>query len=57
MWAGLVHMAKEGGADVIESYVFWNGHKLSPGKYYFGGRFDLVKFVKIVQDARMYMIL
>lgn len=26
-------------------------------KYYFGGRFDLVKFVKIVQDAGMYMIL
>ncbi|KAJ0097273.1 hypothetical protein Patl1_28048 [Pistacia atlantica] len=57
MWAALVQMAKEGGADVIESYVFWNGHKLSPGKYYFGGRFDRVKFVKIVQDAGMYMIL
>ncbi|XP_031250570.1 beta-galactosidase 3-like [Pistacia vera] len=57
MWPGLVQTAKEGGADVIESYVFWNGHELSPGKYYFGGRFDLVKFVKIVQDAGMYMIL
>ncbi|KAK3230086.1 hypothetical protein Dsin_001967 [Dipteronia sinensis] len=22
----------EGGADSIESYVFWNGHELSPGK-------------------------
>ncbi|XP_021900324.1 beta-galactosidase 10 [Carica papaya] len=57
MWPGLVKTAKEGGIDVIESYVFWNGHELSPGKYYFGGRYDLVKFVKIVQQAGMYMIL
>ncbi|XP_031251198.1 beta-galactosidase 10-like isoform X2 [Pistacia vera] len=57
MWPGLIQTAKKGGADVIESYVFWNGHELSPGKYYFGGRFDLVKFVKIVQQAGMYMIL
>ncbi|GAV60272.1 Glyco_hydro_35 domain-containing protein/Gal_Lectin domain-containing protein [Cephalotus follicularis] len=57
MWPGLVQTAKEGGIDVIESYVFWNGHELSPGQYYFGGRYDLVKFVKIVQQAGMYMIL
>lgn len=30
MWPGLVQLAKEGGANVIESYVFWNGHELSP---------------------------
>ncbi|KAE8701087.1 hypothetical protein F3Y22_tig00110548pilonHSYRG00163 [Hibiscus syriacus] len=57
MWPGLVQTAKEGGIDVIESYVFWNGHELSPGKYNFEGRYDLVKFVKIVQQAGMYMIL
>lgn len=57
MWPGLVQRAKEGGVNTIESYVFWNGHELSPGKYYFGGRFNLVKFIKIIQQARMYMIL
>ncbi|KAI4336464.1 hypothetical protein L6164_014987 [Bauhinia variegata] len=57
MWPGLVQTAKEGGVDVIETYVFWNGHELSPGNYYFGGRFDLVKFVKIVQQAGMHLIL
>ncbi|XP_057492737.1 beta-galactosidase 10 [Actinidia eriantha] len=57
MWPGLVQTAKEGGVDVIESYVFWNGHERSLGNYYFGGRYDLVKFVKIVQQAGMYMIL
>ncbi|KAL2928162.1 Beta-galactosidase 3 [Bienertia sinuspersici] len=45
------------GANVIESYVFWNGHELSPDNYYFEGRYDLVKFVKIVQQAGMYMML
>ncbi|KAK4567103.1 hypothetical protein RGQ29_003086 [Quercus rubra] len=57
MWPGLVQTAKEGGADVIETYVFWNGHELSPNNYYFGGRYDLVKFVKIVQQAGLYLIL
>ncbi|KAJ7957064.1 Beta-galactosidase [Quillaja saponaria] len=57
MWPGLVQTAKEGGVDVIETYVFWNGHELSPGNYYFGERWDLVKFVKIVQQAGMYLIL
>ncbi|GMN33171.1 hypothetical protein TIFTF001_004011 [Ficus carica] len=57
MWPGLVQTAKEGGADVIETYVFWNGHEPSQGNYYFGGRYDLVKFVKIVQQAGMYLIL
>eukprot|EP00268_Persea_americana_P036741 TRINITY_DN3626_c0_g1_i1.p1 TRINITY_DN3626_c0_g1~~TRINITY_DN3626_c0_g1_i1.p1 ORF type:complete len:855 (+),score=133.65 TRINITY_DN3626_c0_g1_i1:195-2759(+) len=57
MWPGLVSTAKEGGVDVIETYVFWNGHELSPGNYYFKGRYDLVKFVKIVQQAGLYLIL
>lgn len=27
MWPDLIAKSKEGGADVIESYVFWNGHE------------------------------
>ncbi|XP_074320999.1 beta-galactosidase 10-like isoform X2 [Silene latifolia] len=57
MWPGLVQLAKEGGVNAIESYVFWNGHELSPDNFYFEGRFDLVNFVKIVHQAGMYMIL
>nr|GEZ38686.1 beta-galactosidase 10 [Tanacetum cinerariifolium] len=57
MWPGLVKTAKEGGVDVIETYVFWNGHEPSPGNYYFGGRYFLPNFVKIVQDAGMLLIL
>ncbi|XP_048335049.2 beta-galactosidase 10-like [Ziziphus jujuba] len=57
MWPGLIKTAKEAGINTIESYVFWNGHEPYPGYYYFGERYDLVKFVKYVQDAGMYMIL
>lgn len=32
MWPDLIQKAKDGGLDVIETYVFWNGHEPSPGK-------------------------
>jgi len=90
--------AKEGGLDVIDTYVFWNVHEPSPGnvlillslfcfifsiyvfsccdfvlflhlflicalmllctvsvfQYNFEGRYDLVRFLKIVQKAGLY---
>ncbi|KAL6499878.1 Beta-galactosidase 3 [Orobanche gracilis] len=57
MWEDLIKKAKEGGLDVIETYVFWNGHEPSPGKYYFEERYDLVRFVKTIQKAGLYAFL
>lgn len=31
MWEDLVQKAKNGGLDVIDTYVFWNIHEPSPG--------------------------
>ena len=31
MWEDLIMKAKEGGLDVIETYVFWNVHEPSQG--------------------------
>jgi len=31
MWEDLIYKAKEGGLDVIETYVFWNVHEPSRG--------------------------
>ena len=31
MWEDLIQKAKEGGLDVVETYVFWNVHEPSPG--------------------------
>ena len=55
MWPDLIQKAKAGGLDVIQTYVFWNGHEPSPGKYYFEDRYDLVKFIKLVQQAGLFV--
>ncbi|KAK4774138.1 hypothetical protein SAY87_029157 [Trapa incisa] len=55
MWPGLIQKAKDGGLDVIQTYVFWNGHEPSPGKYYFEDRYDLVRFIKVVQQAGLFV--
>lgn len=55
MWPDLIQKAKDGGLDVIQTYVFWNGHEPSRGKYYFEGRYDLVRFIKVVQAAGLYV--
>ncbi|XP_062157435.1 beta-galactosidase 1 [Alnus glutinosa] len=55
MWPDLIQKAKEGGLDVIQTYVFWNGHEPSPGQYYFEGNYDLVKFIQLVKQAGLYV--
>ncbi|XP_074329334.1 beta-galactosidase 6-like [Apium graveolens] len=55
VWPQIIQKAKEGGLDVIESYVFWNYHEPLKGEYYFEGRFDLVRFVKAVQEAGLFV--
>ncbi|CAN1221977.1 Beta-galactosidase 8 [Linum grandiflorum] len=51
MWPEIIRKSKEGGLDVIETYVFWNYHEPTRGQYYFEGRYDLVKFLRTVQEA------
>ncbi|KAL2501329.1 Beta-galactosidase 12 [Forsythia ovata] len=55
MWPDLIKKAKDGGLDVIQTYIFWNGHEPSPGKYNFVGRYDIVKFIKLVKQAGLYV--
>ncbi|WJX91005.1 hypothetical protein P8452_72843 [Trifolium repens] len=55
MWPDLIQKAKDGGLDVIQTYVFWNGHEPSPGQYYFEDRYDLIKFIKVVQQAGLFV--
>ncbi|XP_058190727.1 beta-galactosidase 3-like [Rhododendron vialii] len=55
MWKGLIQKAKDGGLDVIDTYVFWNLHEPSSGNYNFEGRYDLVGFIKMVQKAGLYV--
>lgn len=54
MWEDLIMKAKNGGLDAIDTYVFWNVHEPSPGNYNFEGRYDIVKFLNIIQKAGLY---
>ncbi|PIN14033.1 Beta-galactosidase [Handroanthus impetiginosus] len=55
MWEGLIQKAKDGGLDAIDTYVFWDLHEPTPGIYNFEGRYDLVRFIKLVQAAGLYL--
>ncbi|KAL6222089.1 hypothetical protein ACLB2K_005481 [Fragaria x ananassa] len=57
MWPELIKKSKEGGLDAIETYVFWNAHEPVRRQYDFTGNLDLIKFIKTVQDAGLYVVL
>ncbi|KAI9165149.1 hypothetical protein LWI28_008663 [Acer negundo] len=57
MWSSLIAKGKEGGLNVIQTYVFWNLHEPQPGQYDFSGRYDLVKFIKEIQAQGLYATL
>ncbi|KAJ8755478.1 hypothetical protein K2173_019276 [Erythroxylum novogranatense] len=55
MWPDLIAKSKEGGVDVIQTYAFWNGHEPIRGEYNFEGRYDIVKFAKLVGANALYL--
>ncbi|KAI9097813.1 hypothetical protein K1719_025584 [Acacia pycnantha] len=57
MWPSLISKAKEGGIDVIQTYVFWNQHEHLEGQYDFNGRRDIVRFIKEIQSQGLYVTL
>ncbi|TYH31708.1 hypothetical protein ES288_A01G194100v1 [Gossypium darwinii] len=56
MWPDLIKKAKQGGINAIETYVFWNGHEPVEGQYNFEGEFDLVKFIKLIHEHKLYAV-
>ncbi|CAI9275733.1 unnamed protein product [Lactuca saligna] len=57
MWPDIIRMAKEGGLNTIETYVFWNVHEPVEGQFNFTGNYDLVKFMKLIAENKLYAIL
>ncbi|VFQ98096.1 unnamed protein product [Cuscuta campestris] len=55
MWPDLIQKSKDGGLDVIETYVFWDLHEPARNQYDFEGRKDIVKFVKLVGKAGLFV--
>ncbi|KAF8033180.1 hypothetical protein BT93_D1935 [Corymbia citriodora subsp. variegata] len=57
MWPDLIRKSKQGGLNVIQTYVFWNAHEPVQGQFNFEGNYDLVKFIKLVGENNMYVTL
>ncbi|XP_057783214.1 beta-galactosidase 13-like [Salvia miltiorrhiza] len=57
MWPKLIQQAKEGGLNLIQTYVFWNIHEPVQGQFNFEGNYDLVKFIKMIGDNGLWVTL
>ncbi|XP_043714479.1 beta-galactosidase 13-like [Telopea speciosissima] len=57
MWPQILNISKHGGLNAIDTYVFWNVHEPEQGQYSFEGKYDLVKFIKLIKENHMYAIL
>ncbi|KAG5547740.1 hypothetical protein RHGRI_013433 [Rhododendron griersonianum] len=57
MWPDLIKKAKEGGLNVIQTYIFWNLHEPIEGQFNVEGNYDFVKFIKLIGENGMYVTL
>ncbi|WP_249413531.1 glycoside hydrolase family 35 protein [Chryseobacterium indologenes] len=56
-WKHRLEMMKAMGLNTVTTYVFWNYHEESPGKWNFSGEKDLKKFIKTAQEVGLYVII
>lgn len=56
-WKHRLQMMKAMGLNTVTTYVFWNYHEESPGKWNFSGEKDLQKFIKTAQEVGLYVII
>ena len=52
VWPEIINKAKEGGLDVIETYVFWNYHEPVKGQVYITLEFDVYSLFLVVYKVR-----
>jgi beta-galactosidase len=56
-WRARLRMARAMGLNAITTYVFWNEHEPTPGKYDFTGNNDVAEFIREAQQEGLYVIL
>ncbi|WOH03682.1 hypothetical protein DCAR_0623081 [Daucus carota subsp. sativus] len=54
MWSDLIHKAKLGGINVIQTYIFWNIHEPIQNLFHFEGNADIVKFFKTINEHGLW---
>lgn len=56
-WRDRLLMAKAMGLNAVTVYVFWNVHEPRPNKWEFSGQYDSAEFIRLAQQAGLYVIL
>ena len=54
MWPILMKAAREDGINMIEIYVFWNGHEPVEGLFDWSGRYNLTLFLDAIPEAGLF---
>ena len=54
MWPILMKAAREDGINMIEIYVFWNGHEPVEGQLDWSGRYNLTLFLDAIAGAGLF---
>ncbi len=57
LWNDRLDKAVAFGLNCIETYCCWNLHEPKPGKFNFSGMLDLERYIRLVQEHGLYMIL
>jgi hypothetical protein len=57
LWADRLAKARQGGLNCVATPVPWNLHEPEEGDWRFDGGRDVVEFVRLAQDAGLYVIL
>jgi beta-galactosidase len=56
-WRARLKMARAMGLNAITTYVFWNEHEQTPGRYDFSGNNDVAEFIREAQQEGLWVIL
>ena len=56
-WRDRLRKARAMGLNTISTYVFWNLHEATRGRYDFSGQNDIAAFIKLAQREGLHVIL
>ncbi|HTS29241.1 MAG TPA: beta-galactosidase family protein [Bryobacteraceae bacterium] len=56
-WRDRMRKMRAMGLNTLTTYVFWNAHEATPGKFDFSGELDIAEYVRTAQQEGLWVIL
>ena len=56
MWRDVLAKLRAAGLNSISIYVPWQLHEIEPGRFRFGGRYDMERFLRLARDQGLYVM-